>query len=251
MPLLGILDIVVAVFFAVHALRTGRSMFWLLVLLMFPFLGSLIYFFAEFLPDLRHSNTGRKSARAVKALVDPNRALREAQFAFERTPTVDNRARRRRGGDRALCGLRERPVREGREVPPRPGARADRGRAARRGGTHAAGAVRRQPGGGEWRGGPVARAGLRRGGRRGGRARRLRACAPDLQHHRDALRVRPVPRPRRSRRAGASAARERVARCPDGHGLLALPEPRCHRAGARCAEDTRGAGMNTGSGPKT
>ena len=93
MPLLGILDIVVAVFFAVHALRTGRSMFWLLVLLMFPFLGSLIYFFAEFLPDLRHSNTGRKSARAVKALVDPNRALREAQFAFERTPTVDNRAR--------------------------------------------------------------------------------------------------------------------------------------------------------------
>jgi hypothetical protein len=93
MPLLGILHIAVAVFFAVHALRTGRNMFWLLVLLMFPFLGSLIYFFAEFLPDLRHSHTGRKSARAVKALVDPNRELREAQSDFERTPTVDNRAR--------------------------------------------------------------------------------------------------------------------------------------------------------------
>ena len=61
MPLLGILHIVVAVFFAVHALRTGRNMFWLLVLLMFPFLGSVVYFFAEFLPELRHSHTGRRS----------------------------------------------------------------------------------------------------------------------------------------------------------------------------------------------
>src|SRR5262252_7576227 len=93
MALLGILDIVVAVFFAVHALRTGRNMIWLLVLLMFPFLGSLIYFFVEFLPELRHSSTARKSARAVKAIVDPNRALREAQLDFERTPTADNRFR--------------------------------------------------------------------------------------------------------------------------------------------------------------
>ena len=93
MPLLGILHIVAAVFFAVHALRTGRNMYWLMVLLMFPFLGSLVYFFAEFLPELRHSSTGRKSARAVKAIVDPNRALREAQLAFDRTPTVDNRSR--------------------------------------------------------------------------------------------------------------------------------------------------------------
>jgi hypothetical protein len=93
MGLLSILDIAIAVFFAVHAVRTGRNMFWLLVLLMFPFLGSLIYFFAEFLPELRHSRTGRRSARAVKAIVDPDRALREAELAFERTPTADNRSR--------------------------------------------------------------------------------------------------------------------------------------------------------------
>jgi hypothetical protein len=93
MPLLGILHIVVAVFFAVHAVRTGRNMIWLFVLLMAPFLGSLVYFFAEFLPDLRHTSTARRSARAVKAIVDPNRALREAQLAFDRTPTVDNRSR--------------------------------------------------------------------------------------------------------------------------------------------------------------
>jgi hypothetical protein len=93
MPILGILHIAIAIFFAVHAMRTGRSMYWLLVLLMFPFLGSVIYFFAEFLPGLKHSTVGRKSARAVTALVDPQRELREARLAFERTPTVDNRSR--------------------------------------------------------------------------------------------------------------------------------------------------------------
>jgi hypothetical protein len=93
MSLLGILDIALAVFFGVHAMRTGRNIYWLMILLIAPFLGSLIYFFAEYLPELRGSRVARKSARAVSALVDPNRALREAQDAFERTPTADNRAR--------------------------------------------------------------------------------------------------------------------------------------------------------------
>jgi hypothetical protein len=93
MPILGILHIVVAIFFAVHALRTGRNMYWLMILLLFPFLGSVVYFFAEFLPEIRHSTVARKSARVVTALVDPRRELREAQLAFDRTPTVDNRSR--------------------------------------------------------------------------------------------------------------------------------------------------------------
>jgi len=93
MPILGFAHIAVAIFFAVHALRTGRNMYWLFILLMFPFLGSVIYFFAEFLPGMRHSTVARKSARAVGSLVDPGRELRDAQVAFERTPTVDNRSR--------------------------------------------------------------------------------------------------------------------------------------------------------------
>jgi len=93
MPILGVLHIVVAIFFAVHALRTGRNMYWLMILLLFPFLGSVVYFFAEFLPEIRHSTVARKSARVVTALVDPQRELREARLAFDRTPTVDNRSR--------------------------------------------------------------------------------------------------------------------------------------------------------------
>jgi hypothetical protein len=92
-PILGILHIAVAVYFAVHAVRTGRSLVWLFVLLMFPFLGSLVYFFVEYLPGLRQSATARRSARAVSSLIDPQRAVREAQAEFERTPTAGNRYR--------------------------------------------------------------------------------------------------------------------------------------------------------------
>jgi hypothetical protein len=91
--ILFILNYAVAIFFAVHAVRSGRQMYWILILIIAPFIGSLVYFFAEYLPEMRHSTTTRKSVRVVSALVDPNRELRDARLSFERTPTVDNRSR--------------------------------------------------------------------------------------------------------------------------------------------------------------
>ncbi len=94
MPIaLGTLHILVAIFFAVHAVRNGRANYWLFVLLGFPFLGSVIYFFAEYLPEMRHSRIGRQAVSAVTSIVDPGRALREASADFERTPSADHRAR--------------------------------------------------------------------------------------------------------------------------------------------------------------
>ena len=93
MPLLGFLHIAIAIFFAVHAVRTGRNMVWLFVLLMAPFLGSIVYFFAEFLPAQRGSRVARKTGAALKALVDPNRELREAERALDQTPSMGNRLR--------------------------------------------------------------------------------------------------------------------------------------------------------------
>jgi hypothetical protein len=91
--ILGLLHFAIAIFFAVHAVRTGRPMYWIMILIIAPYIGSAIYFFAEFLPGMRHSTVARKSARVVKSIVDPNRELRDARLAFERTPTVDNRSR--------------------------------------------------------------------------------------------------------------------------------------------------------------
>lgn len=93
MPVLAIAHILVALYFGVHAIRTGRNMYWLVVLFMFPLLGSIVYFFAEYMPEMRHSRVARKATSAVKDLIDPNREWREANLAFERTPSVENRSR--------------------------------------------------------------------------------------------------------------------------------------------------------------
>ena len=86
------LHLVIAIFFATHALRTGRPWYWVMILLSFPLLGSLFYFVTEYLPEMRYSRGGRKVLRAVEAAVDPNRDLREAETDFERSPTAANRA---------------------------------------------------------------------------------------------------------------------------------------------------------------
>ncbi|WP_423197813.1 MULTISPECIES: tetratricopeptide repeat protein [unclassified Cupriavidus] len=93
-PYFGIgLHVIVAIFFAVHAVRTHQNMYWLLLLFIFPGLGSIVYFFAIYLPSLRQTRGARAAGRAIKQIVDPGRAVREAREAFDRAPTVDHRMR--------------------------------------------------------------------------------------------------------------------------------------------------------------
>ena len=101
MPYVAILHVAIAIYFAVHAVRTGRNTVWLFVLLSFPFLGSLVYFFAGFLPEQRHGRLGRRAGAALRQMIDPQRELREARLALEQTPSMGNRR----------CWTRTRPAR--------------------------------------------------------------------------------------------------------------------------------------------
>lgn len=94
MPFVGLgLHLVVALFFAVHAMRSGQNMYWLIILFSFPLLGSIVYFLVVYLPNSRLERGARKAvAAAVKAL-DPERELREARAAFDYTPTAQNQMR--------------------------------------------------------------------------------------------------------------------------------------------------------------
>lgn len=94
MPFVGLgLHILIALYFAVHAIRTRREMYWLLILFSFPGLGSVVYFFAIYLPQSRLQQTIGKAGKAVAATLDPGRAMREAQQAFDLTPTAHNQTR--------------------------------------------------------------------------------------------------------------------------------------------------------------
>lgn len=94
MAIFGIgIHILIAIFFAVHAIRTGRELYWVVILFMFPLLGSVVYFFVAFLPAMRDNRGMRKATAAVARTLDPGRALREARQAFDMTPTAQNQMR--------------------------------------------------------------------------------------------------------------------------------------------------------------
>lgn len=94
MQIFGIgIHIIIAIFFAIHAVRNHREMYWLLVLFLFPLLGSIVYFFAVFLPASRFDQSAARAGRALQASLDPGREVRDAQRAFELTPTAHNQMR--------------------------------------------------------------------------------------------------------------------------------------------------------------
>lgn len=94
MPYIGLgLHLLIAIFFAVLAVRTRQQIFWIFILLSFPLLGSVIYFLAIYLPESRLTHhAGKVAAVAVKTL-DPGRELRAAQQAYDYTPTAQNQIR--------------------------------------------------------------------------------------------------------------------------------------------------------------
>jgi len=94
MPFVGLgLHFFVAVFFAVHALRSGQQLYWLIILFSFPLLGSIVYFLAIYLPDSRLERGARQVVAAAAKTLNPTRELKEAHAAFDYTPTAQNQMR--------------------------------------------------------------------------------------------------------------------------------------------------------------
>jgi hypothetical protein len=94
MPFLGLgVHVLIALFFAVHAMRSGQQMYWLFVLFSFPLLGSIVYFLVIYLPNSRLDHGARKVVAAAAKTLDPTRELREARAAFDYTPTAQNQMR--------------------------------------------------------------------------------------------------------------------------------------------------------------
>lgn len=94
MPILGLgLHMAIAIFFAMHAVRSGQDRYWLMILFAFPGVGSLVYALMVWLPAMRHTRHGHALVRGVKQALDPTRELRAAQEAFEDAATTGNRLR--------------------------------------------------------------------------------------------------------------------------------------------------------------
>ncbi|PTT88080.1 hypothetical protein DBR42_10410 [Pelomonas sp. HMWF004] len=93
MPLIGGLHILIALLCAVHVVRSGQQLYWLFILFAFPLLGSLVYFFAVYLPNSRLERGAFKAVSAAARAMDPGRDLREARAAFDVSPSAQNQMR--------------------------------------------------------------------------------------------------------------------------------------------------------------
>jgi hypothetical protein len=87
------IHVIVAVLFAIHAVRTNQPLYWLFILFFFPLLGSLVYGIAVWLPEIRMHRGVRRATSKVRQIFDPARELREATQATELAPSVGNRLR--------------------------------------------------------------------------------------------------------------------------------------------------------------
>lgn len=87
------LHVLVALYFAIHVIRSGQPIYWLFILFSFPLLGSIVYLVVIYLPASRLERSAGKIVNAAVKALDPTRELREAKAAFDYTPTAQNQMR--------------------------------------------------------------------------------------------------------------------------------------------------------------
>ena len=73
----------------VHVLRTGRSMYWVFILIIAPGIGGLAYLIVELLPDLMHNRRARGAVRGITKTLNPGAELRHRQRAHQLSGSVD------------------------------------------------------------------------------------------------------------------------------------------------------------------
>ena len=86
----GAVHLLITVFLAVHAVKSGRY-YWIFILFFFPFVGALVYLFAEYLPDVRRGRGMQRVTRQVKRAINPGAEVRLREDELRLADTHDNR----------------------------------------------------------------------------------------------------------------------------------------------------------------
>lgn len=89
MPVLGLLHLLIAIGFIIHAHKTGRPQFWYMILIFVPLVGSIAYVLFELVPEAANSRRGRQVKQDLKTIIDPDRDWREKSKYAQDTDTVD------------------------------------------------------------------------------------------------------------------------------------------------------------------
>jgi hypothetical protein len=73
----------------IHAIKTGRSSPWLMVIIFLPVIGCLIYLVLELIPDMMTTRQAQTVRRGFQDATDPNREFRARTREVEMVGSVD------------------------------------------------------------------------------------------------------------------------------------------------------------------
>ena len=102
-----LLIVALQVFFAIHCVRNGKPA-WLILIILFPLVGSLVYLFLEFLPEMRARGTVSSTARKVRDRINPAAEIQRLEDQVAVSNSLNNRLALARGylrvgrGDEAI-----------------------------------------------------------------------------------------------------------------------------------------------------
>jgi hypothetical protein len=79
---------VIQILMIIHVFRTGRNMYWVMILLV-PGIGMLAYLIVEILPDLMNDYRARRAFRGITKTLNPGADLRQRQREHKFSGSVD------------------------------------------------------------------------------------------------------------------------------------------------------------------
>jgi hypothetical protein len=91
MPILGAIAVLIQFCFAYHALKTGRPYWWLFIIMGFPVMGCVIYYFVEVFPGSRGERRAHKAVRAIARALEPDAELQKRIDDLAICGSVDNK----------------------------------------------------------------------------------------------------------------------------------------------------------------
>lgn len=93
MPIAVVLTLALQIALAIHVAKTGRSLYWIMIIVMLPLIGGVAYLVVEVLPGLRNDPRARRALRSLGASLDPAKSRRRIEAELAHADTLENRRR--------------------------------------------------------------------------------------------------------------------------------------------------------------
>ena len=91
MPLIGAIVVLIQFCFAFHVLKTGRPYWWIFIIMGFPVMGCIIYYFIEVFPGSREHRQANKAVRNIARALQPDADLKKRAEELEICGSLDNK----------------------------------------------------------------------------------------------------------------------------------------------------------------